>query len=916
VDDTVWYNGSLYQCIQAGKGEDPKTQTAFWKLANANAGKPAGAWLSTTTYVNGDFVTGSDGCIYQSIVVSNKGNDPLDPKKPNFWQRVSEADTDGDGILDAVFVKTGVADPSGNPIYVALKTTDSSGLINVNTAGKGAPWTCPTHPAVRLAQAGKCPLCGANLFMDADYIPTAPIPVPPPLTDWVNLSSLLPPATYTALHAQRAQTDNPAKTEPLVSYTREAGLIPTAPLTGLDTTPTINATRRYLPFAVGDEAYLRSSAACGRLYTLLGGIPASQRNMLTTWNGSTVGLRHPSGADLTRLPMWKLNAVHTPSPAGPITGYSIDSDTTFTGNSAADVTNRTALYTKLASITGNDRLAAHFVANLWAYSYAGVDATNQSDCYLHAFRCDFPTSTNPTITVYGAIEQLVISEVMVWNRYAYDPNATPPVDDPQAGYCAAVKLYNPNSVAVYIHGYELHVGTNVAKIQDQLIAPYSSLVVYDLKGTLQDGTTLVSTIFPMPTGAIQDPALKTAGTDTITLVRAVNDEQNNPVIIPLDEVTVLDTANDPNILPAGKGYTPPAKPAGTAGATSNQSGMDYVRDDDKTVLRALVAQYLASANPVTEAQPGNKLSAANNGVALADLPVLPGFTMTLAHTPSVSSAELGKIMLVGPEDAATGTAHQLTIPQQLVTNGYMADPGRARVDFSGRVNTTNAAYPDVPWADLLSELIDFVPADPTRPIDSARPTVLPHVYGRVNINTASKDVLKQLPWPATIPGTATALDTDEVARFIMAYRDGGSITVNSVLRNFGIRFTSPTTSAIPYIAQLRAAPPAKGFVTPGELALVLNDYMNIVSGLTTPGAPFLNAQAANYLDNRNALYAPVANLITVNSDVFSANVVVELRDKNNPTSTKSHWRYVMVFDRGNCTTTAHRPAILMMTEVN
>jgi len=828
IGDVVWYNNQLYKCKTAGTTQDPTT--ADW----------------------------------QSV-----------PQTP--------ADTDGDGAPDAYFADLGVKDPSGNPIYVAVKIQDASGMINVNTAGNGVPGEYdPALPAMP----------------DQVNLVTYLCPPPSPNIGLVNLA------------LRKARGGGPMGV-PVMDYTREAGLHPLSPLSGPNKT--------YMPFAIGDEAYLRwtsGTADMGRLCALCAPpavVNQAKRQTMTTWNASPVYLRHqtpaapPVPADITRLAMWKLNVTPAPPAPGPITACSIDADTTFTDSTPVGIAARTALYTKLANTlgAGNERLAAHVVANLWAYC-SDSTAPNYPEM---TFRCDFADLSNNTFTTYGAIEQLVISEVLVWERSSLIPPA--PVD-PQAGWCMAVEIYNPTSTPVNTSHYELRTYSGTTLVAKQALPVQSvpaggRLVFRTLGGTMSDNITPPQdSDFNIAGTIVSAPLLQTAHTDTIKLVRAFySDPPANTTetdVIPLDQVS-----------PSGDlGYTrPPAPPVPVAPATSSstESGKLGLRDD--TGQRALVAAY---KTPVPDVTATSKNAMFNNpkGLTDTDIPlttVYHGFTLSVPHKKPLGVGELGNILFVGPESGGTG------IPQQLFST-YAADPGRGRVDFSGRVSA-NATYPDVPWADMLSEFIDFVPADTTRT------GVSPRVYGRININTASKEVLRQLPWPGSVAVGAGSMQLNDnsplgnanlsnMLDFIIAYRDKTAYpSAGPAVRTFGTDRLASTPSGT-----LRASTNTKGFLTPGELAVALNDYMNIQLGwpVYTAAAP-ANVTAATYLDQRNALYNAVSNLITVNSDVFTANVLVELRDKNGVNPPR-RWRYVIVFDRGNCQAAVDRPAILMMTEVN
>jgi hypothetical protein len=219
-------------------------------------------------------------------------------------------------------------------------------------------------------------------------------------------------------------------------------------------------------------------------------------------------------------------------------------------------------------------------------------------------------------------------------------------------------------------------------------------------------------------------------------------------------------------------------------------------------------------------------------------------------------------------------------------------------------------YPDVPLACLLGEFFDPLQPDPTR-TDEWR-----H-YGRINVNTATSDVLSALPWPSAIipyngnPPAITPANLQQAAvAFILAYRDQQSVvTTTGYTANYTVRATG--TSGI---RNLRLNSNFNGFLTPGEVAIPLADlcqqiYVN--SGVCT--LPTFLA-APNYALLRDQLYRQVSNLLTVRSDTFRANVYVELRDSTG-TRTRQAWRYLTIIDRSNCRKASDRPAIMLFTEI-
>jgi hypothetical protein len=250
--------------------------------------------------------------------------------------------------------------------------------------------------------------------------------------------------------------------------------------------------------------------------------------------------------------------------------------------------------------------------------------------------------------------------------------------------------------------------------------------------------------------------------------------------------------------------------------------------------------------------------------------------------------------------------------------------------------TNPGYYPDVPIACLLGEFVEFVPADPNRTDDARN-------YGKINVNTATADVLRALPWPAMpLVGNPTKLGTNPTndisayaAEFILAYRDRRVVQIspsNAIVPDYSNR------AAATHIANLRAYSDFNGFVTPGEVAIPLADlmlaYLANGNNALTLSNPVLYTDATartvvldptkpatvNNLKKlypfvRDYLYRSVSNLLTVRSDTFTVYIDVELRDIYGQKTLQSPWHYMALIDRSNCRKAGDKPAVLMFTEI-
>ncbi len=331
-----------------------------------------------------------------------------------------------------------------------------------------------------------------------------------------------------------------------------------------------------------------------------------------------------------------------------------------------------------------------------------------------------------------------------------------------------------------------------------------------------------------------------------------------------------------------------------------------------------------------------------NGLLATDIEFTwQGFTPPIRLRAGLTDlSDLADIYICGPTPEPGGEA----FPQALYAYRLGQEPSRGRVNFTGAVDASSSKYPDVPWGTVLSEIFEVLQPDPTRP-DASSGT---RIYGRININTATREVLRQLPltkylvlngtdWFLDLndngsQNTAVAIDVgltfslspviineptvdvEKIIDYILGYRDMVALTSEVPPGpNYADR---PTLS--PTLTGLRGASPIKGFLTPGEIAIPLAQYIadrlrdpaNLTSG------DFRDFKKwSGYLETRDSLYKAISNLITVKSDVFAANIVVQLRDGEDPTAVKRTWKYLAVIDRSNCREGGHLPAVLLFTEI-
>ncbi|MCK5114045.1 MAG: hypothetical protein KAR11_04710 [Phycisphaerae bacterium] len=774
--------------------------------------------------------------------------------------KYTSVDSDAEGATpNAYLVKSYVMNSGGQTYKVAVQVIDTSSLINVNIACDGL---------------GTPPLYGSPVE--------------------INMSGLLN-GKYTELNDVRR---NDQAGDP-ININENIALHLSSP------------TNDYKAFGIGNESYLRwledgnSRTETGKLFDAVEPLAAADRQYLTTYNASRAIVRHPT--------------------TGFTTQAMLDVSTTNVPDVLPVITYREAAYEQMKAYltelgVGGDasKMAAHFVANLWAY-------TSTDDPTTEPFRYEPATG----VIVYGLIPQLVIAEAYACSVKENMDTALPPVGYGDNGWAYAIELYNPSKThAINPSTYSLKVGSSSAVTFASLgitnpISAGDRVVLYNLGGKdptelnsprTVDANTVPANVFPN-LGA--EWYLATGLDFSGTTVEAVIFRTVGGYDIPVDQVSNVDI-----------GYS----------CTNKVTDADQIRygqrDDGLTTgdnrARSTVAVMKVFSTGATII--GHKLGAAN-GLDIAETDIVTATTLSPEIAafpvpilrPGTSITNLGdsaNIYFTGPDDTRA-------FPQQLVQPTFKAvfpdGPARGRLDFHPAYYATavgvgvvpapgwnGGKYPDVPAAAMLSEFFNMIPPDGTK------------VYGRININTATPEVLKQLPWPSYLDlngdGVRTGINEDlpptyinDIVDYIVSYRDQKNVPVTG-----GPRYAATPVglgrAAATGIGELRADPTAGsgsdcgGFLAAGELAVPLADYT--IPLLSTAGIVVTDA---NYLTLRDSLYSAVSNLITVNSDTYVVNIKIQsmepgAADDDDP---KYVWYYTTFIDRSSCTADGAVPAILL-----
>lgn len=936
-------------------------------------------------------------------------------------------DTDGDGWADATWLDSGVTNKNGERYYYAARITDTSADLNINT-GVGVP---ADATKLMLRSSGDAQITfdlaqkafrvfdiKANwavnsqvnklvhvvipnlefygfvishtkdtLFVTADIstygaaIPAShyeiiegslfagEISLVPYLTDTTLIK-----ANYDNLHAARC-TGSPDG----YAYLNYCAQRLYAPLQQAGSPGFF-----YRPFSISDEVYLRwhkfgSMTETGRLAGLIPPplvaapiVPKSHpdRTLLTTFSGSPSipRLADSSNASRFRFQPAKLDAKNVLQ-------------------STLDIqTNRERLRDLLISrlvpaspdpnvVKTRQLEILHFVANLWA-------ATSKADLNTQNFKLDYPS--NPTLPkVYGAVDQLIISEAFAWlnpTSDVPDSTATPPVTyfSKTGGWLYAFEVFNPSNISIktfytdaggiYKPTYRLRVGNGKAyDLPMVTMEAGTRMVIYAYDGFNAAGSKLddatVSNDFGFPLASKVKPVTPEVITinDTAYWYKTTDGEldtfgdqymqggQRKNVTCelyrvaytsdsPLGEEIQADKVTGPEIgyiLEGSDGNDPPTIVPKTKGEMKTALCMRGIRDDavdvlyggdsrpptNRALLRVFKADNLGPApgknDPKLHSLSKNNGPYPNNQIlavtrtdwsAIGTSFALEGFKLWRFNEMPPSNGDLAKIYLTGAEFSGNDWT---CLPENLAT--HKADETRGRLSptksrimaYSDFPVVPPTALPDVPLSAIISDMITTSPPDPTRPDEPAEPTRL---YGRINLNTATKLALQQLPFLATIvrpDGTAITVDRVKAADYIIAYRDMTAVpgsTRTYVDRAAGANIPGLRASNTPGVT--RAC-----YLSAAEIAIPLADYANELMGYGDYTKPVPQCGVApnareltglnGYVEARDSLYRAIAHCVTVNSDTFAANIVVQLRDvSGNPRFT---WYYLAAFDRSNVT---------------
>jgi hypothetical protein len=856
-------------------------------------------------------------------------------------------DTDCDGIPDAVLYDTGISSPlsDANTYYAAVRVVDLGAGMCINTAGG---WDLSESRYDRPIGSGP-EMIDLRTFLDKRSGTSSTSALYPLLNAGDTTGSKGRVGDASPATGGTAANPAPASTKGYYRWCGANMLSPGKPPTG---------TGGYQPFGIGDEVFFLNACNYMDNMSQFGGrinqiilplcnatstpLPDGIRRQLTTINCVSFVARWPDAINTEPL-------------------Y-LNPDLLSTQNYGDLVYNRMKSMLEATGM-GKDsgaraRMAAHFVANLWAYTANGTGAAKGE-----------PWKYKPggeSFSVFGVRQNVVITQVFARHvrNTAFDPD-NPSKDNSAWGY--AVEVANPTSDFVDGSTYELEVrpiGGNpvITKVFDELegssgasMVPLKAVVYFYGRGAGRASSETKEKFFGVAStgGWVQaeNNALdfrKTVPSISVTLYYKIGNER-----VPIDYVVVGNTGCDLT-------YDTNVKPTDISGDYVKKAGPSaadvciHIRRDDRmlatsptrSVARFNLAMYaestsststtLGSANGVTETQLTRR---SYYGMPVGNRPafVMPKFSPALyrprdtavSASPTArdslptdfyflpSLADMCNVYLAGPISDGTDRPFTTEILREDMSNAFKnrADIGRlpsvkaidplAPADFIDAA--ANAKYPDIPPGYMFHEFFTRTTAQQARTSEKKR------IYGMPNINTLPipsvvanlnyNCAVWWLPWPQENSSTnrlgfwqkAKVYVRSEAVKSIRQYRD--------------LADDCTDRAAWTGITNLRNANGSKiaGFLTPGEVGIPLAKYMDTL--LQAGNAAF--EQDADYVRARNCLFGYISDCISTRSDVYACYITVQ----HGRNYSGKRWRYVAVIDRSNVMLPTDKAAVLLVSQL-
>jgi hypothetical protein len=791
------------------------------------------------------------------------GEDPSRADAAAFYARPPLVDTDGDGVPDARLFDTGTVNMRGDRYWIAVRVFDTSGLINVNTAGN-------REVAMPVRSPGQVDI---RRFLDGYADNVTPL--------------------YDAIHVERCGDTTDSDTD-LLAYYESCARRPLSPV--------VPSSGSYRPFAISDEFWLRwlreddelPSTAAGRLHEHLSAdINRNHRRLMTTWN-SARALPRDSAAD------FRVKKV-------------IDQATALDEKAVREALTR-HLSQALDGTDGSEK-ATSLVANLWA-SISDADPNTQAFGHKPASGGSF---------VYGLVEQLVITEAYAYqvvaeqeddDGYCYAIELANLSDVP-----IDASRYNlvGNST-----GWNFAGKIGVLDPGDRVVLFYFSGRLPDntpVTAATFGFDTITSPKFNV--GA----ALDLSEGKTVKIERTARRDGTTYVTLPVDRVTGSDfgfatpgrpaAGAEPALSVAnGRRDDVPERgrylvggavgmvdiPLDDASRSDHRLGATNNLDADAALLAQLNDVYEGFTLKRIQGRPGS----------MADL----GDLYTIALRTGGSAIDLPTQLADLHNDPSRG---KLDWSRTAVCTGskYPDVPWAAIMGELVELLKPDETRPGQEGPDRIYGKININ----TAPEYVLRYLPWPQAIGSVALRN------KPPEWDGSQwVYDETVDEIGAIAEIVAAYRDkrnvevtldalGGTVEFNYSNRDDPL-FPSAANDPfeIPGLRQ-RTNTDHAGYLTPGEVAIPLGHFAERML-IVQAGGVTAAQRKADYLAQRNSLYHAVGSVIDVRSDTFAATVRVQLRKADDPgAGTLGDWSFITAVDRSNIYNERHRPVLLMFAEV-
>ena len=644
-------------------------------------GSPA-IWSSSQAYTAGTSVYSSN-VIYRALTTGNSGRDPQNntgdwmPIWGGYFPSGTDGilvDTDGDGVADAYLVPTNVTMSNGDRYYVAVKVTDTSGLLNLNTAtlsnltGTTNAWTNPISPVNVDLRTGLGGTTGAGIGYFADCIcsPNTP-PMRPGMGQSLGSMTQVALSSYYSNCAQRLL--NPTGGNQPLAISEETYLA------------------CYTPAAQSGHLYWRTdtNAPCVQSYNsyYLGGtmVPnAAQyalRGQLTTWSGGRYAVRRPDGDLVPR--MLGIN----PGSGAANPGIVFDTAANFYKNQVYQQA-LAMLNPMIPDLLTRKYAAASFTANLWYH----LDSAKSGKPSNWAFQPTNPMNgVAETFAAFAVPTSTDLAPLYLTEAYFKTDGGGAPTVPSAAGSKSfkAVELYAPVRVppaGLYVrfgNGTPIPLGVGGLNIAGFVTGYYTLEMLSG--GIKTDGTDSTGKAFVLP------PTGKTIDCSSLTNPAP---DFSLPIQI-LKSVTV----NGVNTYMALDQIDPTTAGALNYGAVNS---WDMAKDDVAADYRLAVAGATQITTGGTSADAVHSLGAGNAACSPAVTFLSPGIgTLDNTNTPNRPAAAPYPVLL--PQNQLISGVNASTEVYSVPTINTVGD--LCEVYFCGPI-TLNVATANGPFYSFSS----------------------------------------------------------------------------------------------------------------------------------------------------------------------------------------------------------------------